>query len=117
MSLKNIRGSIDGSTAAGNIYAELIPDGKVQSELNNAVGNITLKIPGDAKATIVATFNVLVWNGDDSDLDNIKSDFTLKEIKRNKEKKQIEVVYELNGGGPTIELNVAMGQIQIRKLK
>jgi hypothetical protein len=117
MSLKNIRGSIDGSTAAGNIYAELIPDGKVQSELNNAVGNITLKIPGDAKATIVATFNVLIWSGDDSDLDNIESDFTPKEIKRSKEKKEIEVTYELNGGGPTIELNVAMGQIQIRKLK
>ncbi len=115
--LENIKGYIDANTAAGNIYAELYPEGDVKSELNTAVGNITLKVPEDTKATIVATFAVLVWSGDDSDLDNIKSDFAPNEIKRNKEKKQIEVVYQLNGGGPTIEINVAMGEIEIRKLK
>jgi hypothetical protein len=115
--LKNIKGSVEANTAAGNIYAELYPEGNVKSELNTAVGNITLKVPENTKATIVATFAVIVWSGDDSDLDNINSDFTPKEIKRSKEKKQIEVVYELNGGGSTIELNVAMGQIEIRKLK
>ena len=117
VNLKNIKGSVEANTAAGNIYAELYPEGNIKSEFNTAVGNITLKIPENAKATIVATFSVLFWSGDDSDLDNIKSDFTPKEIKRSKEKKQIEVVYELNGGGPTIELNVAMGDIEIRKLK
>ncbi|MCW8810527.1 MAG: FapA family protein [Ignavibacteriaceae bacterium] len=117
VNLKNIKGSVDANTAAGNIYAEIYPEGNVKSELNTAVGNITLKVPENTKATIVATFAVLVWSGDESDLDNIKSDFTPKEIKRSKEKKQIKVVYELNGGGPTIELNVAMGQIEIRKLK
>jgi len=117
VNLKNIKGSVEANTAAGNIYAELYPEGNIKSEFNSAVGNITLKIPDNAKATIIATFNVLVWSGDDSDLDNIKSDFTPKEVKRSKEKKQIEVVYELNGGGPKIELNVAMGDIEIRKLK
>ena len=117
VNLKNIKGSVEANTAAGNIYAELYPEGNVKSELNTAVGNITLKVPENTKTTIVATFAVLVWSGDESDLDNIKSDFTPKEIKRSKEKKQIEVVYELNGGGPAIELNVAMGEIEIRKLK
>lgn len=115
--LTNIKGSIEGNTAAGNIYAELSPEGNVKSELNTAVGNITLKVPENTKATIKASISVLVWSGDDSDLDNIKSDFTPTDVKRNKEKKQIEVTYNLNGGGPTIELNVAMGQIEIRKLK
>ncbi|MCW8804150.1 MAG: hypothetical protein OQK57_07105, partial [Ignavibacteriaceae bacterium] len=99
------------------IYAELYPEGNVKSELNTAVGNITLKVPDNAKTTIIATFAVPVWSGDEGDLDNIKSDFTPTEIKRNKEKKQIEVIYKLNGGGPAIELNVAMGEIEIRKLK
>lgn len=117
INLKDIKGSIEANTAAGNIYAELYPEGNTKSELNSAVGNITLKVPENAKATITANISVLVWSGDDSDLDNIKSDFTPSDVKRNKEKKQIEVTYNLNGGGPSIELNVAMGQIQIRKLK
>ncbi len=117
VNLKNIKGSVEANTAAGNIYAELFPEGNVKSELNTAVGNITLKVPENTKATITATFAVLVWSGDEGDLDNIKSDFTPTEIKRNKEKKQIEVIYKLNGGGPNIELNVAMGEIEIRKLK
>jgi hypothetical protein len=117
INLKDIKGSVDANTAAGNIYAELYPEGNTKSELNTAVGNITLKVPENAKATITAIISVLVWSGDDSDLDNLKSDFTPSDVKRNKEKKQIEVTYKLNGGGPSIELNVAMGQIQINKLK
>jgi hypothetical protein len=58
-----------------------------------------------------------MWSGDDTDLDNIKSDFTPTTINKRGEKKQIEVVYQLNGGGPTIELNAGMGEIEIRKLK
>ncbi|MEJ2103037.1 MAG: hypothetical protein P8X47_00510 [Ignavibacteriaceae bacterium] len=117
VNLKNIKGSVEANTAAGNIYAELYPESNKKSEFNSAVGNITLKIPESSKATIKASISVLVWNGDESDMDNIKSDFTPTDIKRNKEKKQIEVTYELNGGGSKIELNVAMGQIEIRKLK
>lgn len=117
VSCKNITGSLEANTAAGNIYAELRPDGTKRSELNTAVGNITLKIPGTAKATIVATYQVLMWGGDESDLDNIQSDFEPKNIIRNRERKQIEVTYELNGGGSKIELNVAMGEIEIRKLR
>ena len=108
---------MEANTAAGNIYAELYPESNKKSEFNTAVGNITLKIPENSKATIKASISVLVWSGDESDMDNIKSDFTPTNIKRNKEKKQIEITYDLNGGGPTIELNVAMGQIEIRKLK
>jgi len=117
VNLENIKGSVEANTAAGNIYAELYPESNKKSEFNTAVGNITLKIPENSKATIKASISVLVWSGDESDMDNIKSDFTPTNIKRNKEKKQIEITYDLNGGGPTIELNVAMGQIEIRKLK
>ena len=117
ISLRNIFGYIDANTAAGNIYAELKPDGKNPSEFNSAVGNIKLFIPADAKATIVATVNVIVWGNSDEELQNIKSDFTPTSVKRMKDRRQIEVTYELNGGGSLIELNVAMGEIEIRKLK
>jgi hypothetical protein len=117
LNLKNITGSIDANTGAGNIYTELKPEGDVRSELNTGVGNIILKVPENAKVTIVASVSMFMWSGDDSDLDNIKSDFTPTTIDKRGDKKQIEVVYQLNGGGPTIELNAAMGEIEIRKLK
>jgi len=116
MKLKDIKGSIDANTGAGNIYAELIPEGNKNSELNSGVGNITLKVPETASVTIVATIQVMMWSGDESDLDNINSDFTPTKIDRSKERKQIEVIYELNGGGSKIELNVALGNINIQKL-
>ncbi len=118
-----VRNYISGKSAvrgtdqnAGNIYAELIPEGNNNSELNSGVGNITLKVPESASVTIVATINVFMWSGDEGDLDNINSDFTPTKIDRSKESKQIEVTYELNGGGNKIELNVALGNINIQKL-
>ena len=118
INLKNIKGAVEANTAAGNIYAELYPESNMQSELNSAIGNITLKLPGSAKVTIIATLSVDVWgDNDDDDLDHIKSDFTPTTVNKRGDKKQIEVVYKLNGGGPTIELNAAMGEIEIRKLK
>ena len=114
--LINIKGSVEANTGAGNIYAELIPEGNNNSELNSGVGDITLKVPETASVTIVATIQVLMWSGDESDLDNINSDFTPTKIDKNKGRKQIEVTYELNGGGNKIELNVALGNINIQKL-
>ena len=116
INLKNIEGSIEASTAAGNIYAELHPEGNSTSELNSAVGNVTLKIPGNAKVTIIATLSINAWGNSDDALDHIKSDFAETEVNKRGDKRQIEVIYKLNGGGPIIELNAAMGEIEIRKL-
>ncbi len=116
MKLKNIKGSIEANTGAGNIYAELIPEGNKNSELNSGVGNITLKVPETAKVTIVATVQVQMWNEDESDLQNIKSDFAPTTVNRYGNKKRIEAIFNLNGGGNKIELNVALGNINIQKL-
>lgn len=56
-----------------------------------------------------------MWSGDESDLDKIRSDFEPTNIKRNKERKTIEVTYVLNGGGSTIEVSTGMGEIEIKK--
>jgi len=117
ISLENIKGGIEANTGAGNISAKLIPDGKNVSELNSGVGNITLYVPESAKVTIVATVNVPVWDDDESELQNIKSEFTPTNVNRYRNKKQIEATFKLNGGGSKIELNVAMGEIEINKLR
>ncbi len=117
ISLENIKGGIEANTGAGNINANLIPDGKSESELNTGVGNITLYVPASAKVTIVATVNVHVWNDDESELQNIKSEFAPTNVNRYRNKKQIEATFKLDGGGSKIELNVAMGEIEIKKLR
>ena len=117
ISLKNITGFVDASVGAGNIYSELFPDGKNSSEFATGMGDIKLLIPSSAKATIIASTSVIMWSGDDSDLDKFKSDFEPTKIERNKGKKNIKVTYELNGGGSKIEITTGMGEIEIRKLK
>jgi len=115
ISLKNITGFVDASTGAGNISAELIPDGKNRNELTTGIGNIELKIPASADATIIASTSVIMWNGDESDLEKIKSDFEPTDIKKDREHRTIEVTYVLNGGGSKIEISTGMGEIDIRK--
>ena len=115
--LENIKGSIEANTGAGNINAKLIPDGKSVSELNSGVGDITLYVPETAKVTIVATVTVHMWNDNESELQNIKSEFVPTTVNRYRNKKQIEATFNLNGGGSKIELNAAMGKIEIKKLQ
>jgi len=115
--LKNIKGSIEANTGAGNIIAELIPDGKSNSDLNSGVGSITIYIPESAKATIIATANDFKWGESSKDSDSIKSEFESYIVSQNRRGNTFEAVYELNGGGSRIELNVGMGDINIKKLK
>ncbi len=115
ISLKNVTGFVDATSGAGSIYAELMPDGKNKSDLTTGIGDIELVIPGTAKATVIAKTKVIMWSGDDSDLENIKSDFKPTNIERNRENKTIEVTYVINGGGSTVEVSTGMGEIDIKK--
>ena len=115
--LKNIKGSIEANTGAGNITAELSPDGKSNSDLNSGVGSITIYIPESAKTTIVATASDFKWGESAKDSDSIKSEFESNIITQIRKGNTFESVYELNGGGSRIELNVGMGNINIKKLK
>jgi hypothetical protein len=115
--LQNIKGSIEANTGAGNITAELSPDGTGRSELNSGVGNITIYIPESTKTTIVATASDFKWGDSVKDSDSIKSEFESYNVSQNRKGNTFESVYELNGGGSIIELNVGMGEISIKKLK
>jgi len=117
INLKNIKGSIEANTGAGNISAELIPDGKNKSELNAGVGDITLYVPESSKATIIATTSDFKWKDSEKGSDNIKSEFESSNVSQNRKGNKFESVYKLNGGGSEIELNVGLGDINIKKLK
>lgn len=115
--LKNIKGSIEANTGAGNITAELNPDGKSNSDLNSGVGSITIYIPESAKTMIVATASDFKWGESAKDSHSIKSEFESYNVSQIRKGNTFESIYELNGGGSKIELNVGMGDINIKKLK
>jgi len=117
INLKNINGSIDANTGAGNITAELTPDGKNKSEFNAGVGSIILYIPESSRATIVATASDFKWGDSEKGSDSIKSEFESYNVTQIRKGNKFEAMYKLNGGGSEIELNVGMGDINIKKLK
>ncbi|UCH65198.1 MAG: hypothetical protein JSW63_11405 [Ignavibacterium sp.] len=114
--LNNIKGIVDASTGAGNITADILPESQGKSEMSTGMGNITLYVPESARVTIIATTHVMMWDEDQSKLENIKSDFEPTSVERHREARYIEAKFELNGGGPLIEVNTGMGDIELRKM-
>lgn len=114
--LKNIKGSIEANTGAGNITAEFTPDGQNKSEFNAGVGSIILFVPASSKAIIIATTSDFKW-GSEKDSDSIKTEFESSNVSQIRKGNKFEAIYKLNGGGSEIELNVGMGDINIKKLK
>ena len=57
------------------------------------------------------------WGDSEKGSDSIKSDFESSNVSQNRKGNKFESVYKLNGGGSQIELNVGMGDINIKKLK
>jgi DUF4097 and DUF4098 domain-containing protein YvlB len=114
--LDSVAGPVDARTASGSIDAELIPTGRGKSGLSTAAGDITLYVPENAKATIVAQVRMRGWWRDESEESNIYSDFKADSFEKNERDREIRATYTLNGGGDTIALETALGSIEIRKL-
>lgn len=114
INLEDITGSIVAYTNGGHVTAELSPKGNVNSSLETSGGNIKLKIPASAKATIeVLVENDDVEYGDEEDF--IKSDFSAATFKVDKEEGELRATYILNGGGAKISLKCISGRVSIKK--
>ncbi|MCB0746851.1 MAG: hypothetical protein KDC90_05245 [Ignavibacteriae bacterium] len=112
ISLENITGSIDASTSGGHVTAELSPKANTKSTLETSGGNMELKIPASAKATIY-----LKLESDEIDEKNVddlvKSDFPAATF--NITEDGINATYLLNGGGAKITLKCSGGEVKIKK--
>ncbi|MEE9432041.1 MAG: hypothetical protein V3V16_13415 [Melioribacteraceae bacterium] len=113
INLQNITGNIIASTHGGNIYAELSPGKNTQSSLETSSGNIELKIPPSAEASI----NVSVENAHRHEDGNkyIKSAFPSSRFNIDEDDGDINATYILNGGGSKISLNCSNGKVTIWK--
>jgi DUF4097 and DUF4098 domain-containing protein YvlB len=114
--LRNVSGSIEASTAGGDVEAELRPSGKGRSKLSSAGGEIILKIPEDAKATIEATIRIQDRWRSRKDEFKVRSDFKAETYEQDQDEREIRATYKLNGGGDLIELKTVNSDITIKKL-
>jgi len=115
--LEDITGTIDAATSGGDVTAELKPSGKGDSRLSSSGGEITLSVPGDAKATIYATIRIdRGWRSRRDDY-KVRSDFKAESYENDEDMREIRAKYVLNGGGDEITLKTSNSDIQILKLR
>jgi len=111
----SIVGSNDAKTSAGNIEVLLIPSGAVKSKLSTSVGNVTLYIPENAKASITARNRMHYWGGWTSNEEVVYSDYKEDSYEQDERGREVRASYTLNGGGQSIILDASMGNIEILK--
>jgi hypothetical protein len=112
INLEKITGSIDAVTLGGHISAELDPKIKTESFLETSGGNMELKIPSSAKATIYLTLESDEIEKEDADR-LVRSDFEATTF--NISEDEINATYKLNGGGAKITLKCVGGEVKIKK--
>ena len=99
--IKTSAGEVEIGVAAGNT-------GKIN--IQNSAGDVVVKVPPTLKSTIKGTVTSFNW-GDEAG-DEIKCDYpsTIKKSGSN-----VILTSVLNGGGGTIDINVSMGELRIKK--
>ena len=115
LAVENVTGTIEGSTAGGNVVATLNPAKNGRSRLSTAGGNIRLFIPEGAKATINARIRITGWWRSRKDTYEIRSDFPMDKYEKDEQGHEIRATILLNGGGEQVTLNAVSGSIEIRK--
>jgi hypothetical protein len=115
INLKNISGGVDASTGAGRVSIELSSDFKQSSSISTAAGDIILTVPDNIKVSIIATVKAGFIDKSDKGYIYIKSEFDGLKYDVDHSNREVVARLDLNGGGPTIELETNLGKIEIKK--
>ena len=106
----NRSGNIKIKSGAGNVTADIVPGGSGENSIITGNGDVKLIIPENSKTTI----RVITKEKHREDV-QISSDFSL--TTENREEDRLITVYQINGGGSTIEIKNGFGNVEIRKKK
>jgi hypothetical protein len=112
INLEDISGSIEAVTLGGHVSAELDPKLKTESFLETSGGNMELKIPSSAKATIYLTLENDEIEEKDADR-LVRSEFEATTF--NISDDEINATYKINGGGAKITIKCVGGEVTIKK--
>ncbi|HEV2448120.1 MAG TPA: hypothetical protein VGS58_19450 [Candidatus Sulfopaludibacter sp.] len=111
--LRNVAGALRASTSAGSIMAELANGHRMEdSSLSTNAGDVTVFISSNLPVTVLA-------RNQSGGAGRIISDFPEIRVRQAGDAAVVPVVAEgaLNGGGPTLRINVIGGTIYLRKQK
>ncbi len=109
--IKNAGNNFKAVTGAGDVYVKLTSNIKGDCELKSGTGSIILYVPSNLKVTINAVVKSMGWGDEES---SITSDFTASNSGVKKHGNQ--QTFNINGGGPTINVFAVLGSIQIKKI-
>ncbi len=115
INLKNISGGVDASTGAGRISVELSSGFHQNSSVSTAAGDIILTVPDNIRVSIIAKVKAGFIDKSDKGYIYIKSEFDGLKYDVDYSNREVVARLDLNGGGPTIELETNLGKIEIKK--
>ncbi len=114
LDVKGVMGRLVGKTSGGDITAVIQGQGMLKESvrLSTSGGELTIKLPGDVKASVQAE----IRSHDPFGHYNVRSDFKLKIVDDDGHGyKTITATGDINGGGPRLELYTSDGDINIEK--
>lgn len=109
ISVKKIIGGVDLHTNAGSIYAEINPDGSIESEIKSGFGEIELIIPKNSNAKIIAKIRINTKQAGHK----IKSSFKADSYKEGSS--SVQASYKIGSGKSLISVNTNNSDIIIHK--
>jgi len=111
--LENLGGEFQAETVGGDVHVSLT--GSYPGEMNTIGGEMVLFLPADAQVTVDADIR-FSGNDDDDDDVPITSEFGAVKVKRGSVIKSVSSRFDINGGGPVIEISNLSGTIAVKKL-
>ena len=110
--LEKIGGEFEASTVGGDVLVSLT--GSYPGEMNTLGGELVLMLPSSARVSIEAEVR---FSGDDDDADSvIVSEFGDISLRRGSIINTVSSDFDINGGGPVIEMGNLRGTIAVKKL-
>jgi len=112
LNLEKLGGDFSAATVGGDVLVSLT--GSYAGEMSTLGGDLTLLLPASAQVSIEAEIKL---SGNDSDDENpITSEFgEIDIIKRGAVVKSVSSNFDINGGGPVIEIHSLSGSIAVKK--
>ena len=112
LNLKKLGGDFGASTVGGDVIVGLA--GSYPGEMSTMGGDLVLMLPASAKVSIEA--EIKLSGRDEGEPSPITSEFGAIEIKRGSMLKTVSASFDINGGGPVIEMQNLSGTIAVKKL-
>jgi DUF4097 and DUF4098 domain-containing protein YvlB len=115
LDLQGVVGSVRAETAGGDILVDLTPGDHSNSRLSTAAGDVSLRVPAADRLTIEARIRGGggFWN--EASAFTIRSDFKTDFYEKDDVKGEVRATITINGGGPTLRIESAFGNIDIKK--